>query len=457
MNRQTSKNRYFYGLGTIGRDMVYTLISMFLMFYLSDVLMVSKSTMWMVTIVFMIFRVFDAFNDPFMGVLVDNTKSKFGKFKPWILSGALFSGLFTILMFVDFGLDGVGFVIAFAIIYLLWEISFTANDIAYWSMLPSLSQDQKEREKIGSIARIFANIGLFTLVVAIKPVTAMLSEITGSMKHAYFVLAIILVIIMWLFQLFTLFGVKEDKSLYENSEHTSFKDMFSIILKNDQLLWTAVSMALFMIGYTTTTSFGEYYFKYVFGDETKYSIFALVLGVSQIAALLIFPRVSLLFTRKKMYFFATILVIMGYIIFFFSQTSITTIVIAGVLLFVGQAFIQLLMLMFIADTVEYGELKLGQRNDSVTLSLQPLINKIGGAIATGIVGSTVILSGMKDATSHLDMTQEGLFLFKFSMLILPLILILIGYLVYARKYIINEITYKEILESLQEKKDVNEK
>lgn len=457
MNRQTSKNRYFYGLGTIGRDMVYTLISMFLMFYLSDVLMVSKSTMWMVTIVFMIFRVFDAFNDPFMGVLVDNTKSKFGKFKPWILSGALFSGLFTILMFVDFGLDGVGFVIAFAIIYLLWEISFTANDIAYWSMLPSLSQDQKEREKIGSIARIFANIGLFTLVVAIKPVTAMLSEITGSMKQAYFVLAIILVIIMWLFQLFTLFGVKEDKSLYENSEHTSFKDMFFIILKNDQLLWTAVSMALFMIGYTTTTSFGEYYFKYVFGDETKYSIFALVLGVSQIAALLIFPRVSLLFTRKKMYFFATILVIMGYIIFFFSQTSITTIVIAGVLLFVGQAFIQLLMLMFIADTVEYGELKLGQRNDSVTLSLQPLINKIGGAIATGIVGSTVILSGMKDATSHLDMTQEGLFLFKVSMLILPLILILIGYLVYARKYIINEITYKEILESLQEKKDVNEK
>lgn len=457
MNRQTSKNRYFYGLGTIGRDMVYTLISMFLMFYLSDVLMVSKSTMWMVTIVFMIFRVFDAFNDPFMGVLVDNTKSKFGKFKPWILSGALFSGLFTILMFVDFGLDGVGFVIAFAIIYLLWEISFTANDIAYWSMLPSLSQDQKEREKIGSIARIFANIGLFTLVVAIKPVTAMLSEITGSMKQAYFVLAIILVIIMWLFQLFTLFGVKEDKSLYENSEHTSFKDMFFIILKNDQLLWTAVSMALFMIGYTTTTSFGEYYFKYVFGDETKYSIFALVLGVSQIAALLIFPRVSLLFTRKKMYFFATILVIMGYIIFFFSQTSITTIVIAGVLLFVGQAFIQLLMLMFIADTVEYGELKLGQRNDSVTLSLQPLINKIGGAIATGIVGSTVILSGMKDATSQLDMTQEGLFLFKFSMLILPLILILIGYLVYARKYTINEITYKEILESLQEKKDVNEK
>ena len=154
-----------------------------------------------------------------------------------------------------------------------------------------------------------------------------------------------------------------------------------------------------------------------------------------------------------MYLLATLLVIMGYIVFYFAEASIIIIGIAGVLLFVGQAFIQLLMLMFIADTVEYGELKLGQRNDSVTLSLQPLINKIGGAIATGIVGSTVILSGMKEATSYLDMTQEGLVLFKFSMLILPLILILIGYVVYAKKYTINEITYQEILKKLKEKKD----
>ena len=158
---QAKRNRFFYGVGTIGRDMVYTIFSMYLMYYLTDVLTISNRTMVSVTLVFMLMRIFDAVNDPFMGMIVDNTSSKFGKFKPWIGGGAVIAGIFTILMFVDFKLQGAAFVFVFALIYLLWEVSYTANDIAYWSMLPALSGDQKEREKIGSFARICANIGLF--------------------------------------------------------------------------------------------------------------------------------------------------------------------------------------------------------------------------------------------------------------------------------------------------------
>ena len=83
---QIKKNRWMYGLGTIGRDMVYTIFSMQLMFYLTDVLEISSQTLVYVTLIMMVIRVFDAVNDPFMGVLVDNTKSRWGKFKPWILN-----------------------------------------------------------------------------------------------------------------------------------------------------------------------------------------------------------------------------------------------------------------------------------------------------------------------------------------------------------------------------------
>ncbi len=448
------RNRWFFGLGTIGRDMQYSMVSMYLMFYLTDILQVPTKTMWYVTGVMIFTRVFDAFNDPFMGVIVDNTRSRWGKFKPWILIGALLTAVFQVLMFTDFKLEGFAFVFVFLIIYLLWEISFTANDIAYWSMLPTLSKDQKQRESIGAIARICANIGLFTMVVGITPVSKMLGELTGSMQKGYFYLAIIVVLIMIFFQLFTLFGVKEDRSYNNKESHTSFRELTAIIGKNDQLLWTVVAMCLFMIGYMTTTSFGQYYFKYVFGDEDMYSIFALILGISQIASLAIFPAVSKHVKRAQLYLYATILVVLGYIVFFFApNTSMLFIGIAGMLLFVGQAAIQLIMLMFIADSVEYGEWKLKKRNDSVTLSLQPFINKLGSAISTGIVGATVILSGMKGSAGPQDVTEQGLLLFKFAMLVLPMIFIMISFIVYKKKYRIDEVFYQQIIQELESRRN----
>ncbi len=449
---QKTRNRIFFGVGTIGRDMVYTLISMYLMYYLTDVLTLTDNTMIGVTIVFMVMRIFDAVNDPLMGMFVDNTKSRYGKFKPWIAGGALVASIFTVLMFIDFRLEGAAFIFVFALIYLLWEVSYTANDIAYWSMLPALSQDQKEREKIGSIARICANIGLFTLVVGIVPITKFLTELLGSEQLAYLLLAGILVVIMLLFQFIMLVFVKEENVQVEVEQHTGLGELFATIFKNDQLLWTTVSMCLFMIAYTTTTSFGLYYFEYVFADKDAYSIFALVLGVSQITALALFPLFSKRFTRKALYRSGTILVVIGYVIFYLAKESLLIIGVAGVLLFVGQAFIQLLMLMFISDCVEYGELKLGRRNDSITLSLQPLINKIGGAIASGVVGMTVLWSGMKNARGPQDMTAEGITLFKFSMLIMPLILIALSYIIYARKYTINEENYAEMVAELAARK-----
>ncbi len=164
-------NRYAFGLGTIGRDMVYTMISMYLLFFMTDVLTLKVSTLWWISAIILATRVFDALNDPVMGVIVDNTHTKIGKFKPWIAAGAIGSGIFTVLMFLDFGAREEQHIIIFALSYLFWEITFTMNDISYWSMLPSLSTNQKEREKIGAFARICANIGLFFVVTGIVPIT----------------------------------------------------------------------------------------------------------------------------------------------------------------------------------------------------------------------------------------------------------------------------------------------
>lgn len=451
MNKMTTNhNRYTFGLGTVGRDMLYSMVSMYLLFFLTDILNLPDSTMWWMTGAMTILRVFDAVNDPIMGFLVDNTHSRFGKFKPWIVIGGIIGGILTVLLFFDFGLRGAGYVTMFVILYLLWDLTYGANDIAYWSMLPSLTLDQKEREKTGSFARICANVGLFSVVVGILPVTNAL----GGDTRAWQITIIAIVLITWAFLCFTVFGVKEDKSIHVKQESTSLKEMVRILFKNDQLLFTAISMALFMIGYSITTSFGVYFFKYAFKDEGMYSVFAAILGVSQLAALAVFPLFSKKFSRKSLYAFATVLVVLGYLIFFLAPMNMIYIGAAGISIFIGEAFIQLLMLMFLTDTVEYGQWKLGHRNESITFSVQPFINKIGGAIANGIVGATLIISGINAAVTPDDVTDSGLLIMKLSMLILPLIIIAIGFIIYAKKFRIDKQMYDKIIEELSARGDI---
>lgn len=451
-----TRNRITFGLGTIGRDMLYSLVSMYLIFYLSDILHTDDKTLWWLTGIILFARIFDALNDPIMGTVVDNTRSRFGKFKPWILIGALLSGLFTILLFTDMELSGKSYALAFAIIYVGWGISFTVNDISYWSMLPSLSMDQKVREKIGAFARICANIGLFTVVAGIVPITTALGKSLGSMKKGYFVFTIVVVVIMWIGQSITLVGVREPRKLFKEQERTTLKGMVEAIFRNDQLLYTAISMALFMIGYVTTTGFGLYFFKYAYRDEGMYAVFAVILGVAQITALSLFPLFSKRFPRRRLYQGATVTVVLGYIIFFFSPMNMIFIGTAGLLLFMGQAFIQLLMLVFLADTIEYGQWKLGRRNDSVSFSLQPFINKMGGAVASGITGATVIISGINKAENANDVTAEGLLIMKIAMLVLPLICIAAGYFVYHFKYKIDQKFFDRIVSELKERGEISE-
>jgi len=457
MENNSIRNRITFGLGTIGRDMVFVLISMFLIVYLTEVLDLSDGTMWWITGIIFIARIFDAFTDPLMGFIVDNTRTRWGKFKPWITIGAILSPIFTILLFTDFGLQGSGFIIAFAVFYFMWGVAYTLHDISYWSMLPSLSVNQKERERIGALARICANIGLFFVVVAVLPLTGTLGETFGSPQSGYFVFAVLISVFMMMMLSITVFGVKETGLVTAQKQSTSIRELLGIIYKNDQLFITAIAMSLFMIGYMTTTTFGAFYFIYVYGDENMFPVFAGILGISQLAALTVFPLFSKKFNRKTLYTGSIISITIGYVIFFFAPvTTMLFIGIAGVLIFSGQAFIQLLMLMFLADSVDYGHWKLGKRNDSISFSIQPLINKLGGAVGSGIVGAVAILSGINVAESAADITDGGIMLMKVAMLIFPLVCIVVSYLLYRWKFKIDAKFYAQILSDLRERGEIAE-
>lgn len=474
MNKQQKINKYCFGLGTVGRDALYTLVSMYLAQHLKDVVGFTPAVLAVIAVINIIIRVFDSVNDPFLGTLVDNTNTKWGKFKPWILIGMLTTGILTVLLFHNFNMDDTTYVIVFTITYFLWSIAFTANDISYWSLMPAITKDPKEREGIAAVARICANIGMFAVVLLYTNVDDIFAGfgVTNS-RDAYFYFAIILVLIMWGFQLFTLLGVKEDRSSLEKQEHTSLKQMFGVLAKNDQLLWAGLSMALFMVGYCTTTSFGVDYFRYAYKNEDVYMVFAAVLAVAQLTALSVFPIFRKKFSRDQLFTGAMIAVCVAYLIFFFSFENIVLVIIAGLVLFFAQAMIQLLTLLFLADAIEYGEWRLGKRNESISFAVQPFVNQIGGAIGSsmllfvgaitslGVIGEKVttvkdtVLDTEQQKTMILELANQvpsiDIWIMKAVMMIFPLICILAAFIIYKKKFIINEEFYAKICKDLEER------
>ena len=447
MNKQDKQNRLFFGLGTIGRDMFYTFESNAMLYFLSDVLGLQIWEYAAVSAILSGLRIFDAFNDPITGMVIDNIRSPWGKFKPAILVGGVVSAIFFLLLYAGIG-TGWTFIGIFGLAYLLWDISFGINDIGYWTLLPAMSNDQKTREKMGTFARICANIGMYIVMVAWQPVTTAL----GDTPQVWFWCAVVIAAIYLLGLLFPLLGVKERRVAPEKQESTTLKQMWRALTSNDQLLWTTLAMGLFNAGNFTTVGFALYYMKYIFGDESLYVVLVGVVGVAQLSALAIYPKVASKLNRKQMYTLATGLVLAGYVIFFFAEISIVLIALSAVLVFIGQAFIQTLMLMFLTDTIEYGHWKLGKRNESITFSIQPLLNKLGGALSTGMVSFTLLLSGIKiDGGTADAIGPEGQLIVKAAMLVIPLILIVLGYFIYLKKYKIDEKFYAEIIEDLEKR------
>ena len=463
----------------LGRDMMYTLCSTYLLVFFTDAIGVSNWELIAIGTVMAIARIWDAINDPLMGIIVDNTKSRYGKFKPWILIGALTSAACFFLLFHDFGLSGTAFIITFGILYVLSDMTFTMNDIAYWSMYPSFSTDPREREKIGSLARVFASLGMF-ITIAFVPIFYQ-DLYPGTPKEAFAVLAGAIAIIFVISQIILVFNVKEQENIITKVQQkkTKFKEILKVIFKNDQLVVIIVAIFLFNTGYFITTALGIYFFNYDFNKYggVEFMLFSIILAVSQLAALLIFPALAKRMSRKKIFGMAIIMISIGYAIFmsvgYIIPQNMFFIGLAGLFLFSGEGFIQVNVLLMLADTTEYGQWKLGTRNGSIVFAINPFVVKLATSVQTIIVATTLAVSGLNEFVINpvqaateanpniptetirtmisASVTDEMLLSLRTSMIIIPFILILASYAVYRWKYKIDSKMYTKITDELTER------
>jgi len=142
-----NKTKWSYCVGATGRDMAYTLVSMFLLTYIQYTMQLTVAQYATISVIVVLCLIWDGFNDPMMGIIIENAHLKSGKFKPWILMGVILNAIDIICIFT-LRPRGWAFVVFFGIAYLLWGMTFTMNDIAYWGLLPALSSDPKERNML---------------------------------------------------------------------------------------------------------------------------------------------------------------------------------------------------------------------------------------------------------------------------------------------------------------------
>lgn len=430
--RLSSRNLWGYSMGGIGRDMAYQLINTYILIFVLFAKSLTTAQFATISAVMIGCRIFDGLNDPFMGTLVERTRTKIGKFKPWIIAGAL-TNVAVIMALFWVPLYGNNYVIFFSFGYLLWGITYTMNDISYWGMLPSLTSNEQDRNNLSTLANVGAGAGAALAMLAIPTLTGGGSlQIGGNAITAYGVISAIVCIVFVACQFMTCFVVKEkplpEKGSAADTEKTTIKGMFQVIFKNDQLLITAGSMLLYNIGSAIMNGLSMYliYFRYGY-QGTLVTVFTVLAGVTA-AFMVFYPLLVKKFTRKQISIISLILILVGYTLLLviglaIPSTALGAFTVGGLTIpwtFVllafsgtfascGHVFFYMVLTISISNTVEYNELKTGKRQEGIIFALRPLMAKLGSALQLGIITIVLIALGVNGITGQISDIENNVY------------------------------------------------
>lgn len=494
----SNRNLFMYALGTLGRDFLYNLFNGYLLSFCVFTKSLNTAQFTAITFIIVAARIFDAFNDPIMGGIVENTRTKWGKYKPWQLIGALSTSVVIVVLFTV-PAQGWAFIGLLAAMYFLFSITFTMNDISYWGMMPTLTNNPHDRDKLMTVTSISVGIG-GALVGLVIPTFAMgENPVGGNSTVAFAIMSIVAVVLMCGFQMFTIFGVKE-KPLPKNLMKTppmKIKDMFKVLFKNDQIMWSALVMLLFNVG--TNVVGGGLGMMYIYFDNayngTLWTVFGLGYAVVSTVFTLFYPVLAKKYGRDKLLYSCGLAIIIGYGLMMVLGLTVPKIVLFEVLgMQITLRFIMtflaytiagwgggfyMIMVINMANTVEYNEYKTGRRDEGLIFALRPFTAKMGSALMQGLVSLVYIIAGVLTYTNQLadidkglitDMTkqdvvaslqasasgQQSTMILLVCTCAIPMVFMAIALIVYKKKFFLNEAKVNEMILAVQARKAAEE-
>ena len=507
----SGKAKLSYALGAVGKDMVYMLSASYVLYYFNDLLGVSAAAMG---VILMIARVFDAFNDPIMGVVVAKTKTRWGKFRPWLLIGTLTNAVVLYLMFsAPPALDAKGIVAYAAVAYILWGVTYTMMDIPYWSMIPAFTEGGKERENLTTLARTAAGVGsAIVTVVTMKAVHMLggamsvsdgtLNAVKGSERMSGIVreavtkavesgtegnpqelfdstmaaraleisgfryFTIIVAVLFILFTILTCINVKE-KSTTE-MKTVSVKQMFKALVQNDQAMTVTIAIVLINCAIYITSNLVIYFFKYDFGGTgwyNAYTLFNMFGGAIQVLSMMVFyPVLRKKYTSLQIFYICLGMAMAGYAVLlllaFTTMSSVFLLFIPAFFIFAANGMLTVITTVFLANTVDYGHLKNGRRDESVIFSMQTFVVKLASGVAILIASLCLQFNKLSDAAvTKADETVDfasavassAKVSLRMTMTIIPIIGLFVALFWFKKRFILDEKKMSEITAQLESK------
>lgn len=425
----TLKERICFTVGAFGRSGIYTLMSMFTLVYFQNGAGLSLSQG---TSIILIGRVFDALNDPLMGMIVDKTRSKWGKMRPYLLFAPVPIAISTILLFTAPFEDGSTAAFVWALVtYIIWGVCFTIQDVPFWGLSSVITPLESERTSFISTARLGSTFGgiLPALLVPI------LYQSNMGYQKGFFVSAVIFAVLGSGLSILIFFVSKERIS---KTDHTpSFKETFSV-LRKDKLLIIVIFAAILGSTMVTANQCADYIGNYLiiqnYTDFTQifdangallsnvdaasaYSFWiprgtivttlTVAIGVGMVPAMALFPVLRKKFSLKQIYIgsaiFGLVSHMLCYIVLAQDVTKINIYLLWIFLFLMGLplGIYNVITYALIADAVDYMEWKTGERHEGVCFSFQTFLSKVNAAVATFVFGQILNRTDFKPVDKNL--------------------------------------------------------
>ena len=497
MNTYTKKERNMYLVGLMGQNIIYNIIGTGMAFYFQSVICLPAMA---ISVIMGIARVWDAINDPMMGTIVDRTRTKYGKCRPYLFVVPGIIMVTTILTFVngiyskDNTLTANALIIGWAgISYIMWGMTYTAGDIPIWGITALMTESERDRSKLLGAARIVGGIGTLIVMLAMLPVSQTVGnmfiargmEEAKGVQYGFILVAVILTVIGTV--TFQCSAYAKERVKQPSDEAKGFIDNVKIMwgcMPFRRILISGIIKAPMQILGLVAMTLLSYYYGDNGGDGQNYMPYMLMLGgpmfIGQFVAMAVVPRICANMEKRKVYNVTSIVgaipFILLFVVYLIDGTSLYKwywIAIMAVFFAIAGAAVgasSVIQSIMIADCVDYDEHRTGYRPDAVFFSGQSFITKLGAGVSSfiqGIVFAAVGFSGdaVKACNAQLLASPKEDFLFAtapefepyrfgmFFLITIPAAITCLISVLPMRKYEITNESLSNILEELNEKRN----